>query len=296
MLDASVLPRPANWSQIFANANPLEVEIGFGNGEYLARISKENPHVNYVGFEEYCARIQRTLRKLNIVGVSNARVLRFDARPGLQYLFAPQTVRTMYCLFPPPWPKKSDAKHRLFTREFLTLVNNRLIDGGVFKIVTDHLPLTDWTQEHIPTEGFDIEFKRIPASYGTKFERKWAEGGQQEFFEINLKKKAHLSVPNIKEADVQHYVIKAFDPERFLFENYSRDGIAVAFKDFLFDAKRQTALVHVIVNEENLLQHIRIVIVKRPDGWMVTLAEGTLQMPTRGVAKAVELVKDAASV
>ncbi|MBI3314914.1 MAG: hypothetical protein HYZ86_03095 [Candidatus Omnitrophica bacterium] len=293
-LDHQVLPRPAHWATIFGNDRPVEVEIGFGNGEYLARLSTQNPQVNYVGFEEYCERIQRTLRKVNHAGVVNARVLRLDVRPGFDLLFAPKTVRFIHCLFPPPWPKKSGAKHRLFDTAFLRLANNRLRDGGTLKIVTDHRPYAGWITDNVPGTGFDLRLEKVPARYDTKFERKWAEGGQKEFYELTLAKKEHVNVARRKDAAMQHYVMERFDPDRFSMPDHSADGIAVVCKDFLYDPKRKTAMVHVLVNEEHLLQNIRIVIVNGKKGWTINLAQGSLLMPTAGVAKALECVHQAA--
>ena len=170
-LNHGALSRPTLWSTVFVNNHPLEVEIGFGNGEYLARISGENPQVNFIGFEEYCERIHRTLRKLSRTGLDNVRVLRLDARAGLERYFAPQTIRLVHCLYPPPWPKKSDAKHRLFTGDFLRLVNSRLKDKGVLKIVTDHYPYIAWISDNIEGTGFEVEFKKINANYGTNLKR-----------------------------------------------------------------------------------------------------------------------------
>src|SRR5690349_18015298 len=82
--------RPTDWPKLFGNAQPLEVEIGFGNGEYLARQCAERPDINWVGFEEYCQRIHRTLRKLSRGDTANVRIMRLDVRAGLQRYFAPK--------------------------------------------------------------------------------------------------------------------------------------------------------------------------------------------------------------
>ena len=293
-VDHHVLPRPVCWAQVFGNDRPLDVEIGSGNGEYLARLSVENPHVNYVGFEEYCERIQRTLRKINRAGVANARILRMDVRPGFEFLFASKTIQAIHCLFPPPWPKKSDIKHRLFTPAFLRLANNRLREGGVLKIVTDHYPYAGWILDNVPGTGFDVRTAKVPARYDTKFERKWAGDGQKEFYELVLTKKEHMDAVRKEGAVVQHYVMEHFDPDRFAMPDYSSGGIAVVCKGFLYDPKRKTAMIYVLVNEEHLLQNIRIVIIEGKGGWRVNLAQGTLFMPTAGVARALECVHQAA--
>jgi tRNA (guanine-N7-)-methyltransferase len=293
-LDYRALSCPADWKKVFHNDNPLEVEIGFGNGEYLAHLAQEFPQTNFIGFEEYCERIHKTLRKLSRVNNEGVRVLRMDVRPAFTYLFAPGTIRYIHCLYPPPWPKKSDIKHRLFTTEFLKLVNNRLADGGTLKIVTDHYPYILWIQEQLPGTGFKAQLKHIPASYHTKFERKWSEGGQKEFYELLLNKAKTIDIIEKKENPVQRYTLTSFAPQRFQLQDHSADGIAVVFKDMLFDSARQIAMVHVLVNDEHIFQNLRIIIHKDKDHWNINLAEGTMMMPTAGVAKALELVHEAA--
>jgi len=293
-LNHGVLKRPTDWSVEFANDRPLEVEIGFGNGEYLERLSRQNPGINFVGFEQYCERIVRTLRKLSRTGLDNVRVLRLDARAGFERYFNPKTISLVHCLYPPPWPKKSDAKHRLFTTDFLKLVNSRLIDGGVLKVVTDHHPYIDWIKENIQDTGFSVEFKNIQAGYDTKFEKKWVDGGQSEFYELLLTKQSHIPVALKEDITLQSYLLDHFDPDHFGFKDYSNEGIAVSFKEILYDAKKQVALVHVIACDGPLSQNIRIVIAHSPKGWRVNLAEGTMLMPTLAVSQALECVYQAA--
>jgi len=293
-LNHGALGRPTDWAAIFANKSCLEVEIGFGNGEYLAMLSRANPQVNFVGFEQYCERIHRTLRKLSRTGLDNVRVLRLDARAGLERYFSPKTISFVHCLYPPPWPKKSDVKHRLFTTDFLKLVNSRLIDGGALKVVTDHHPYMEWVRENIRDTGFSAEFKNIRAKYGTKFEKKWVEGGQGEFYELLLTKQAHIPVGLKEDNLLQSYLIDRFNPDHFGFKDYSQEGVAVSFKEILYDAKKQVALVHVIACDGPLAQNIRIVIAHSSKGWRVNLAEGTMLMPTMAVSQALECVYQAA--
>jgi tRNA (guanine-N7-)-methyltransferase len=293
-LNHGVLTRPTDWAAIFGNDHPLEVEIGFGNGEYLERLRRESPQVNFIGFEQYCERIHRTLRKLARCSQDNVRVLRLDARAGFERYFNLQTISRVHCLYPPPWPKKSDAKHRLFTGDFLKVVNSRLITGGVLKIVTDHHPYIAWIRENIEDTGFSVEFKKIPASYATKFEKKWVEGGQREFYELTLTKESHRHVPVKEDIALQTYLIDNFNPENFGFKDYSQDGIAVAFKEILYDAKKKIALIHVITCDGPLTQNIRIGVFHTIKGWRVNLAEGSMLMPTQAVAKALECVYQAA--
>ena len=119
---------------------------------------------------------------------------------------------------------------------------------------------------------------------------------QKEFFELLLTKVENIDITQKKEENLKYYILDRFDPHHFHMEEFSASGIAVIFKDFLYDPARKTALLHVLVNDEHVFQNIRITIFQTSDGWRLKLAEGTMLMPTAGVAKALELVYQAALV
>jgi len=96
--------RPIDWAQQFERQAPVEVEIGFGNGEFLVHEAQEHPERNFVGIEQEWASVQRALRRIAQAKILNVRVLLVDARIALERLFTPQTVQRVYALFPCPWP------------------------------------------------------------------------------------------------------------------------------------------------------------------------------------------------
>ncbi len=281
-----------HFETLFGNTNPVDVEIGFGNGEYLARMCESQPHLNWLGFEQYCERIARTLRKLSRANSTNVRVMRLDAKAGFERYCPERSIRQVHCLYPPPWPKKSDIKHRLFTSTFLRTVNNRLIDGGTLLLVTDFKPYTEWIQEQLPGTGFELKFNHITPNYGTKFENKWVEGGQQEFYEMIMTKTQHLPAPIIKDIPMQTYCVPEFNPATFQLKEYSDGNVAAMLKDIFYDPIKKTALIHAIVTDEGVTQYIYIAVAHTDKGWRIRLAEGSLLMPTQGIAKAIELVHE----
>ena len=113
------MKRPADWSGHFASAQPVDVEIGFGNGDFLVRTAQTQPQRNFVGIEQQWERVYKTLKKVNRSEIDNVRVLLVDAWVALERLFLPRSIERIYCLFPCPWPKKEHAKHRLFSQSFL---------------------------------------------------------------------------------------------------------------------------------------------------------------------------------
>ena len=298
---------PACWTgrletkqhQEFQHQAPLEVEIGFGNGEFLIRRAQENPKVNFLGIEQNWERICKALRSIETIQQSslselrNIRIVRLDARLFLENFLGEESIDYVYCLFPCPWPKKGHIKYRLFSKDFLRLLNNRLKKQGEVKVVTDFYPYVEWISKESEGTGFGLKIQKIAARYNTKFERKWSAQGQKEFFEINLRKKEHQVLPFKKGFSVKAYKIKTFVPERFQFEDRKGEA-AVIFKEMLFDSLKQKAMIHLIVSEQNITQHVWIVIAKKGRFWGIHKADGQNILPTQGIALALESVYEAA--
>ena len=285
--------RPINWPQRFGRQAPLQVEIGFGNGEFLVRQAQEYPEHNFVGIEPEWASVQRCLRRLAQAEVRNVRLLLLDARVAMERLFTPQTLQRVYALFPCPWPKERHVKHRLFAQAFLALLNSRLAAEGEVQLVTDHEAYLAWVLGQVPETGFTPHWKTIPASFSTKYERKWQATGQQEFYDLRLRKSASLARPLIEDVTLQTHRITHFDPVGFVLE--ARHGaITVTCKDFVYDPRQRKGMVWAFVAEDGLTQDFWIEIASSGSGWAIRPARGCGIIPTVGVQQALDLVRDAA--
>ncbi len=287
------IQRPVSWQEQFGRRAPLEVEIGSGLGEFLIRSALAYPRRDYVGIELNWERICKTLKGITAQhqpgGLKNIRLLKIDARVALERLFLPQSIDRVHCLFPCPWPKKGHVKHRLFSNAFLKLMNSRLKREGQVKIVTDFLPYREWILGEMEGSGFEAAARTIEARYDTKFERKWQNEGQKEFYELDLTKTESIAVPVREDTPLQAYQLKKFDPQRFCFEGQT-GAISVIFKEMLFDSVRQKAMVHVVAAEEGLTQHVWVTVMKKGKIWRVCKSDGQNVLPTQAVARAVELV------
>ncbi len=282
---------PLDRQEVFARSMPLEVEIGFGTGEYLIRIASESPDKDFLGFEQCANRIIKTLRKIHDAKLNNVRLMRMDAVWGFRYLFTERSISRVHCLFPCPWPKKRHAKHRLFTSAVLRLINSRLVDGAVLYIVTDHKPYAEWIVDNVPGTGFAMAAAVIPAKFGTKFERKWAEAGQSEFYELTLTKAEHQDAPQ-GGCEMKTYFFEEVDFLQVRPENVW-GAMTIKFGELLYDPQLKRAMVDAVVSEDDRAQHIWIMIVHTSKGWCVCPAGGTVVLPTEGAQKAIELVADA---
>ncbi|HPB68114.1 MAG TPA: hypothetical protein PLT76_03185 [Candidatus Omnitrophota bacterium] len=293
-------PRPIDWTAQFNRQAPLDLEIGFGLGEFLLSQSRGAPERNYVGIELDWQRIKKTLHRIWVARQAagenpfpdNIRILQVEADVALRRLFAPRSLHRVYCLFPCPWPKKGHIKYRLFSRPFCQVLNSRLVESGFVQIVTDYEPYFEWIQEEVCDSGFKVEAKTIRPRFNTKFERKWAGEGQEEFFELVLHKEKHSDIPWEEDVPLTVYFADDFIPDRFLFPD--RIGHpSVVQKEFLSDPQRKKAMVHLVVAEEHLTQHVWIAVAKSRRGWCIAVAPGQTVLPTPGVALAVQMTADA---
>ncbi|HPD60543.1 MAG TPA: tRNA (guanosine(46)-N7)-methyltransferase TrmB [Thermodesulfobacteriota bacterium] len=284
---------PIQWMEIFERKAPLEVEIGFGNGEFLVRQALASPERNFVGMELKWGSIRRGLRQITRAGVNNVRLLQIDSRVAFDRLFLPLSIDHVYALFPMPWPKRHHERHRLFSYNFLKLLNNRLMIKGEAQVVTDCEPYFNWVLEQLPGTGFHVDTKISFSQFNTKYERKWQEKGQNKFFEINLVKHEHQELPEKEEIILKTYCINHFDPEKF-FPTNERGEVTIQFQEFLFDPKHQKGMVRVIVVEDIFTQDFWIAIESRDGGWRIKVAPGCEIASTVGVQRALDLVYEAA--
>ena len=105
-----------NWSDVFANKNPIQIEIGMGKGRFIIEKALKNPNINYIGIEKYDSVIVRALEKIP-KNLKNLRLIRMNAL-DIDKIFYKE-VDTIYLNFSDPWPKKRHALRRLTSRVFL---------------------------------------------------------------------------------------------------------------------------------------------------------------------------------
>jgi len=130
------------WSEPFGRDAPLHLELGSGNGFYLAHMAGLHPERNWLGIELRFKRVVLTARKLVAAGVSNARIARYDAFM-VDEVLPPGCLAGMHVNHPDPWPKERHAKNRLLARPFGELVLRLLQPGGLLRIKTDQRGYVD---------------------------------------------------------------------------------------------------------------------------------------------------------
>ena len=183
--DASLIHRPASWveplqlAELFARAQPLEVELGAGDGSFLAQWAAAHLERNFIGVERLLGRLRKLDRKGRRLGLRNLRILRIEASYFLEYLLPPASVSALHVYFPDPWPKRRHRKNRLVNEAFVAAAARALAPGGAVWLRTDD---ADYFAQMTAVFGAAKEWRAVetPAelcAVVTDFEREFTKRG-----------------------------------------------------------------------------------------------------------------------
>ena len=144
------------WHLIFGNENPIHIEIGMGKGQFIMKLAKEHPDINYIGIERYSSVLLRALQKMEIEPLPNIRFLCMDASI-ITEVFDKEEVAKSYLNFSDPWPKERHAKRRLTSRQFFERYDKILAGNGVVEFKTDNDDLFAFSMEEVAEAGWTLD-------------------------------------------------------------------------------------------------------------------------------------------
>jgi tRNA (guanine-N7-)-methyltransferase len=124
-------------AKLFPTAQPLEVELGSGDGSFLAEYARLHPEHNFIGVERLLGRVRKLDRKGRRAGLTNLRGVRIECSYFLEYLLPPASALALHIYFPDPWPKRKHHRHRLINDRFPLLARQALTPGGTVYLRTD---------------------------------------------------------------------------------------------------------------------------------------------------------------
>jgi tRNA (guanine-N7-)-methyltransferase len=167
--------------EFFPKRQPLEVELGCGDGSFLAEYARQNPGKNFIGVERLLGRIQKLDRKGRRAGLENLRGVRIESSYFLQWLLPPHSATALHIYFPDPWPKKRHRKNRLVNENFPVFTRAAVAPGGVVYLRTDD---ADYFSQMAEVFGANQDFQYIEtpaelAELPTDFEREYRARGIQ---------------------------------------------------------------------------------------------------------------------
>ena len=122
---------------IFQKRQPLEVELGSGDGSFLVEYARLHSEKNFIGIERLLGRIRKMDRKAQPDGLTNLRGIRIESSYFIQYLLPRESVTSLHVYFPDPWPKRRHWERRLVNAAFPELARKILKPGGFVFLRTD---------------------------------------------------------------------------------------------------------------------------------------------------------------
>ena len=181
---AEIIPEnycaPLDFETIYGRRALLEVDLGCGDGLFLAGIAASNPARNFLGIERMPGRVRSTIRKIEGLGLTNARILQLEISYTVEHLLPTSSVDVFHLMFPDPWPKRRHSPRRVVTKEMLSDLHRALVPGGLLRIATDE---TEYFREIRRLVDGSPGFVRISDQEATgsvsTFEKRFRQSGIQ---------------------------------------------------------------------------------------------------------------------
>ena len=273
----------------------LLVEVGFGRGDFIVRLAKENPGRTIFGIELSGISVEKLIRRVKRENLKNVYCTRIDAYWGFYLLFRDNSVERIYMNYPDPWFKKRHAKRRLTRRENLYLFAKKLKEGGEIVIRTDHYPFIEYTleeAEHI--QSFSPKLRNLKVDEPlTKYEKKWLSMGK-ELYELILKKVKEpksLKIPEIKEVK-ELFPVKIADKPNLESLRNREFKLAEEVHLKLFDTYESDKgiLLEALLSEEGFVQKFYLVFRKKGEEWILDISPFSQVLRTENLQKVIEFV------
>lgn len=170
---------PLNLAEHFPTPQPLEVELGCGDGSFILEWARRNPGRNFLAVERLLGRIRKPDKRGRRLGLTNLNLVRIEISYFLEYLLPPASAEAIHVYFPDPWPKVKHRKYRLINERFPALARRVLKPGGVVYLRTDHV---EYFAQMLAVFRADKSFTEVEtpaelAAVTTDFEREFNAQG-----------------------------------------------------------------------------------------------------------------------
>jgi len=167
-----------NFKKVFGNNNKIFLEIGMGKGSFLIKHARQNPNINFIGFEKYPSVLLGALKTIEEEKLTNIKIICADAI-NIDKIFYKE-ISKLYLNFSDPWPKKRHVKRRLTSPVFLNKYNSIFKRFKIIEQKTDNDDLFSYSLDSYKECGYYILRKNNNYfdSVRTEYEEKFISKGK----------------------------------------------------------------------------------------------------------------------
>lgn len=167
------------FKELFANDNPIYLEIGMGKGQFIYENAKKYKDINFIGIERFDSIMAKAILKME--EVPNLRLIKYDASL-IEEVFDHE-IDKLYLNFSDPWPKNRHENRRLTSKVFLEKYQNIFKDKQQIEVRTDNRDFFLYSVESLGDLEYtlnDVSFNYqskdlIMTEYESKFRKKGAK-------------------------------------------------------------------------------------------------------------------------
>lgn len=173
-----------DYSELFGNPNPVELEIGCGKGGFICTLAKRNPDINYIAVEKIANVIVTGCERAEREDIPNVKFLKLGAEYLPKYIPL-NSVENIYLNFSCPYPKNRHENNRLTNPKFLEVYKLLLKEGGRIYQKTDNMHFFEYSLEQFSKSGFamenislDLHNSGFENNIVTEYEKRFSDLGQ----------------------------------------------------------------------------------------------------------------------
>lgn len=165
------------WKTAFENEAPIHLELGCGKGSFIAKLSHNNPNINYIAIDlvdvmlgmakrnvEVEYGIRKTTDKEEIEDevakgkqVKNLKLVRYDISRIIDIIGPEDKIDRIYINFCNPWPRGKHHKRRLTFGKNLINYKTFLSKKGKIFFKTDNDELFEESLKYFEKAEYKVE-------------------------------------------------------------------------------------------------------------------------------------------
>lgn len=173
-----------NLKKVFANENPLHLEIGCGKGGFISKMAELNPDINFLAFEKNLDVLVLAAEKVAEKELKNVKFVPGDVG-ALARVDEQCSAERLYINFCDPWHKWGHRKRRLTHERYLQIYERLMTENAEIHFKTDNAPLFEFSLNSFSDYGmklknitFDLHNSKFEGNVVTEYEKLFSEKGQ----------------------------------------------------------------------------------------------------------------------